>query len=158
MASTVASVSNMKGCFAMGDDNMILKGYTHLCYIDRHPSLPPRSLLMIGKGPFLDLWHLKDEVHPGHPDQGGGRNVRNVRNADFLELVHSWDVRRLMEGLPSKVKCYAIHSHPQLKHVFSLGTFFVRVRVSLQYMIERIETEEREMLFEQFFGNFLTIF
>ena len=123
VASTVASVSNMKGCFAMGDDNMILKGYTHLCYIDRHPSLPPRSLLMIGKGPFLDLWHLKDEVHPEHPDQGGGRNVRNVRNADFLELVHSWDVRRLMEGLPSKVKCYAIHSHPQLKHVFSLGTF-----------------------------------
>ena len=77
-------------------------GYTHIVGINNgngggHPSLPATALLACGKGPFLDLLTVDG--------LGGGHEVR---------VAHSWDLRRVREALPDKLKIYALQIHPHL--------------------------------------------
>ena len=82
----------------------VASNYTNIVSIN-HPLLPMHSILAVGKSPFLDLWTISKE-----DDQKGmfGENEKMV-------LMHSWDIRKLKEGMPNKVKIYTIATHSNNK-------------------------------------------
>ena len=85
--------------------------YTHMIGLTddqcQHHSLPLFTVLACGKGPFVDVLTTGSRSH-------GGSGV--------LRVLHSWDLRKLREGLPSKLKIYDLKRHGSMSNLMCVGT------------------------------------
>ena len=75
-----------------------------------HPLLPPRALLVCGKGPHLEL-----SLPGGTPPGGPG-------SPDPSQGLCFYDLRTARPGLPSKLKVYVCARHPLKGDLFTFGT------------------------------------
>ena len=78
-----------------------------------HPSFPPGTLLVAGKGPHLEL------ALPGGALAKGGGAPPGLK-AD--EGIIIYDLRSARPGLPSKLKVYVLARHPLRPDVIAVGT------------------------------------